>query len=166
MFDYFEMLEGAGVRGLISDYLGERPAVTLKKSTLRKVPPLPHADWHQDGAFLGEGIRTINVWVTLSRCGDDAPGLDLVPRRLDHIAETGTGGAFFEWSVGPDTAAAEAGDVPIVRPVFEPGDALLFDELFLHRTATNAEMTRDRYALETWFFAPSLYPDDQIPFVW
>lgn len=166
MFEFLEMLEGAGVRSLIGDYLGERPAVTLKKSTLRRVPPLPHADWHQDGAFLGESIRTINLWLSLSRCGDDAPGLDLVPRRLDHIAETGTGGAFFEWSVGPDTAKQEAGDVPVIRPIFQPGDALLFDELFLHRTATNDQMTRNRYALETWFFAPSLYPDDQIPFVW
>ena len=48
----------------------------------------------------------------------------------------------------------------------EPGDALLFDELFLHRTATDETMTRDRYAIETWFFAPSVYPGDQIPFVW
>ncbi len=22
------------------------------------------------------------------------------------------------------------------------------------------------YAIETWFFAPSVYPGDQIPFVW
>ncbi len=68
--------------------------------------------------------------------------------------------------MGPETAAQEAGEVPVIRPVFQPGDALLFDELFLHRTATNEEMTRDRYALETWFFAPSCYPDDQVPFVW
>ena len=166
LFDFLEILECAGLRSLISSYLGERPAVTLKKSTLRRVPPLPHADWHQDGAFLGEGIRTINLWLSLSHCGDDAPGLDLLPRRLDHIAETGTGGAFFPWSVGPDTVTEEAGDVAVVRPSFKPGDALLFDELFLHRTATDETMSRDRYALETWFFAPSLYPSDQIPFVW
>ena len=37
-------------------------------------PPLPYADWHQDGAFLGEGISTLNLWLPLSDCGDDAPG--------------------------------------------------------------------------------------------
>ena len=107
------------------------------------------------------------MWVTLSRCGDDAPGLDLVPRRLDHIAETGTGGALLR-VVGRARHRRRGGRATCRSSgrVFEPGDALLFDELFLHRTATNAEMTRDRYALETWFFAPSLYPDDQIPFVW
>jgi hypothetical protein len=51
------------------------------------------------------------------------------------------------------------------RPIFEQGDALLFDELFLHRTACEPEMTRERYAIETWLFAPSVYPDKQIPLV-
>jgi hypothetical protein len=166
MFEFLEVLERARLRPLIADYLGERPALTLKKSTLRRTPPLPFADWHQDGAFLGEGIRTINLWLSLSHCGDDAPGLDLLPRRLDRIVETGSGGAAFPWSVGPGTVEEAAEGVPVIRPRFEPGDALLFDEMFLHRTATDETMTRERYAIESWFFAPSVYPGDQIPFVW
>ena len=151
---------------MVTRYLGERPAMTMRKSTLRCVPPLPHADWHQDGAFLGDGIRTINLWLSLSHCGEDAPGLDLVPRRLDRVVETGSGGAYFPWSVGPGTVEEAADGVPVLRPHFKPGDALLFDELFLHRTATNDTMTKNRYAIENWFFAPSVYPGDQIPFVW
>jgi hypothetical protein len=166
MFEFLEVLERAHLRSLITDYLGERPALTMKKSTLRRTHPLPFADWHQDGAFLGEGIRTINLWLSLSHCGDDAPGLDLLPRRLDRIVETGSGGAAFPWSVGPGTVEEAAGGVEVIRPLFEPGDALLFDEMFLHRTATDETMTRNRYAVETWFFAPSVYPGDQIPFVW
>ena len=166
MFRFLEVLERAGLRPLIADYLGERPALTLKKSTLRRTSPLPFADWHQDGAFLGDGIRTINLWLSLSHCGDDAPGLDLLPRRLDRIVETGSGGAIFPWSVGPGTVEEAAEGVEVIRPLFKPGDALLFDEMFLHRTATDETMTRDRYAIETWFFAPSVYPGDQIPFVW
>jgi hypothetical protein len=166
MFDFLEVLDRAGLRPLITGYLGERPALTLKKWTLRRTHPLPFADWHQDGAFLGDGIRTINLWLSLSHCGDDAPGLDLLPRRLDHIVETGSGGAIFPWSVGPGTVEEAAEGVPVIRPLFEPGDALLFDEMFLHRTATDETMTRNRYAIETWFFAPSVYPGDQIPFVW
>ena len=50
-----------------------------------------------------------------------------------------------------------------MRPVFEAGDALLFDEMLLHRTAIEPEMTHERYTLESWFFAPSHYPHDQIP---
>jgi hypothetical protein len=165
MFDFLENLERTGLRSLIGAYLGERPAMTLKKWTLRRVPVLPHADWHQDGAFLGDDIRTINLWLSLSHCGDDAPGLELLPRRLDHVLETGTEGAFFPWSAAPAKVDEAASGTGTLSPIFEPGDALLFDELFLHRTATHDGMTRERYAVETWFFAPSLYPEDQITLV-
>lgn len=166
MFDFLDVLDNVGLNSLITGYLGERPAMTLIKSALRRLPVIPGADWHQDAAVLGKRIRTINLWLSLSHCGDDAPGLDLLPRRLDHIVEQGTGSAGFEWSVGAETVERTAGDVQVLRPIFEPGDALLFDELFLHRTATEKSMSKERYAIESWFFAPSLFPDGHIPFVW
>jgi hypothetical protein len=163
MFDLIETFQTAGVDRALTGYFGERPALSVKKCTLRRVPTDTSADWHQDGAFLGNGIRTVNVWLSLSHCGDNAPGLDIVPRRLDHIVETGTDGAQFDWSVGPDLVDRVAGDAGVVRPIFEPGDALLFDDLFLHQTGVSPGMTNERYAIETWFFAPSTYPDHQIP---
>ena len=65
------------------------PAISMRKCTLRRVPAdLAHADWHQDGAFLGDDVRSVNVWLALTRCGgdSDAPGLEYVPRRIDHVA--------------------------------------------------------------------------------
>ena len=44
------------------------------------------------------------------------------------------------------------------RRPFRAGDALLFDHLLLHRTAVGPGMTRERYAMETWLFAPSVVP--------
>jgi len=129
------------------------------------VPVTSGTDWHQDGAFLGDDIRTVNVWLTLTHCGDTAPGLDVVARRFHGLAETGTEGAIFDWSVGDPVVERVADGAPIVRPVFEPGDALLFDNMFLHRTAVDVSMTEPRYAIESWFFAPSKYPQDQVPLV-
>jgi hypothetical protein len=175
MFDVIESFEHSGVGRLIRDYFHEAPAALAKKWSLRKVTSDANTgDWHQDGAFMGEGIRSLNVWLTLSHCGDTAPGIDLVARRIDHVLETGTEGAFFQWSIGgPVAERAAAGTV--TRPVFEPGDALMFDHLCVHRTAVDAAMTHDRYAIEAWFLAPSTYgamldgvgqsyaPRDQIP---
>ena len=59
--------------------------------------------------------------------------------------------------------AERAGAEHVVRPVFDAGDALLFNQLTLHRTGVSPEMTRDRYAVEAWFFAPSTYPHEQVP---
>jgi hypothetical protein len=165
MFDVLETFAEIGLAGPLTGYLGERPALSVKKWTLRRVPITSGTNWHQDGAFLGQGIRTVNCWLTLSHCGDDAPGLDVVPRRMDRILPTGTDGAMFDWSVGEQLVNKVAEDAPVLRPIFEPGDALFFDERFLHRTAANESMTHERYAIESWFFAPSHYPGDQMPLV-
>ena len=55
------------------------------------------------------------------------------------------------------------GTLPILRPIFEPGDALLFDELFLHKTARTRACAKPRYAIENWFFGPSGFPADYVP---
>jgi hypothetical protein len=162
MFEVLDLFARAGLREVLTGYLGERPGVSLKKCTLRRVPVDTGTDWHQDGAFLGADIRTCNVWLALTHCGDDAPGLDVVPRRLD-LLETGTEGAQFDWSVGPGVVERVAAECGTVRPIFEPGDAYLFDERHLHRTGVSPGMTIERHAIETWFFAPSRYPHGQVP---
>jgi hypothetical protein len=166
LFRMFETYEQIGLQRVVTDYLGERPVLSANKCTLRRVPLTAKADWHQDGAFLGRGIRALNIWIALSDCGVDAPGLDLVPRRLDHVVETGTGGAIFDWAVGPAVVEQLAADASVARPEFRAGDALLFDDLFLHRTAVEPTMTHPRYAIESWFFAPTSYPSGQVPLVW
>lgn len=163
--ELIDTINAVGLGRAITAYLGERPVLSVNKCTLRRVRlDTTDANWHQDGAFLGDGIRSVNVWMALSHCGDDAPGLDIVPRRLE-LVETGTEGATFPWTVGPGVVERVSVETPVRRPIFEPGDVLVFDDLFLHRTAVDPAMTRERYAIETWFFAPSAYPDGQIPLV-
>ena len=163
LFKLIEAVQSTPVPEVLTAHFGERPAFSVKKTTLREVPPDTATSWHQDGAFLGEGIRTVNVWVALSACGLDAASLDLVPRRLDHIVPTGVDGAVFDWSVSDKSAERAADGREIVRPIFEPGDAILFDEMNLHRTGAGPGLIKPRYAIEMWFFAPSTYPMAQIP---
>jgi hypothetical protein len=165
--ELLDMFDRAGLLRLATGYLGEHPAFSVQKSTLRRVKDDPDAKirvsfWHQDGAFLRE-VRALNTWLALSRCGDIAPGLDVVPTRIDHVLPTGTEGAVFNWSVSQAIAEEAAGEVGISRPIFEPGDALLFDELCLHATASTPEMPDVRYAVECWFFGPSSFPAEYPP---
>ncbi len=176
MFDLIEAFEDVGVGQLLRDYFGETPMLLARKGTLRRMAHGGRTGgWHQDGAFMGVDIRSINIWLSLSHCGDDAPGLDVVGRRLDGLVQTGDG-AFAAWATSPD-AAEQAAAGAVVRPIFDPGDALIFDHLNLHRTAIDPEMVNDRYAIETWLFGPSTYdsmtttldegysPRDQLPIV-
>jgi hypothetical protein len=89
----------------------------------------------------------------------------MVPRRFDEVLPTGTEGAVFPTSIGPPVVARAAETAPVCRPLFAAGDAMFFDDLFLHRTAVGGDMRRERYAIESWFFAPSHYPREQIPIV-
>ncbi|NNE74960.1 MAG: hypothetical protein HKN26_14945 [Acidimicrobiales bacterium] len=161
MFQMIEALEAAGMADLMMDFFGERPAFSVKKTTLRRTEPDTVAGWHQDGAFLGTETRALNIWTALSPCGVDAPSLDVFARNFDHLVPTG-GPDIYDWSVSDETAGTY-GLEDVVRPVFEAGDALLFDHMTLHRTGVSPSMTKTRHAIEMWFFAPSTYPYEQIP---
>lgn len=162
VFEMMEMFEAAGLPRLVGDYLGEAPAISAQKTTLRKAEPHVGGAWHQDGAFMGD-VRALNLWLSLSRCGDESPGLDIVPRRLDHIVATTTDEAVLSYQVSQSKAEEAAGDKPIVRPIFEPGDALFFDELFLHQTGSDPSMPNPRFAIESWFFGGSAFPREYAP---
>jgi hypothetical protein len=165
-FDLIEFFDRNGLIGMIAAFLGERPALSVMKSTLRRVNPDTGTDWHQDGAFLGAHVRSVNVWLALSPCGVDAAGLELVGRRVPYVLQTGSHGSIFDWAVGPGVVEMLAqGGAPVLNPVFEAGDALLFDHLMLHRTGIRPGMTQSRWAVESWFFAPSRYPADQVAVV-
>jgi hypothetical protein len=163
--EVIEAFTSIGVLDCIEAYMKERPALSVGKATLRRVPPTtPTADWHQDGAFLGGQVRSVNIWTTLSHCGIDASTLEVVARRLPFVVQTGSHGARLNWTVGQglvDTFVE--GGAAVLSPVLEPGDAVLFDHLLLHRTGSMPGMTKDRYAIESWFFAPSHYPMKQVP---
>lgn len=161
-FEMMELFEAAGMPELISGYLGEPAVMSIHKTTLRKAEPAVSGAWHQDGAFMGP-VRALNAWVSLSHCGDRAPGLDILPRRLHSYVATGTEGAALTWTISEREVQAAAAERPVVRPVFEPGDALLFDELFLHKTGSDPSMSRPRFAIESWFFGGSAFPGDYAP---
>ena len=157
-------LEGVGVTQAISGHLGERPFFSLQKSTLRRsLPEFRLVAWHQDGSFLDDDVRTMNIWVALSACGGDhpTPGLEVVPRRIEEILPVD--GVMSPHSISYDLVDEIAAETPTVVPEFTPGDAMIFDEHFLHRTHLLEQMDYIRYALECWFFAPSHRATDYTP---
>jgi hypothetical protein len=165
LFQFLEVVQQTRVLDAITEYLGERPLLSVGKSTLRKVSAdlaMP-GDWHQDGAFLGESIRSVNLWLCLSDCGVEASGLDFVPRRVQRLLPTATHGSYFSWSIGHGLVVEEAGADGYCSPIFRPGDAMLFDHYFVHRTSRPEAIAHPRYAIESWFFAPSAYPADNVP---
>jgi hypothetical protein len=159
MFLICDAFERCGITAIAEDYLGEAPVLAASKFMLWKVPPGPEAGWHQDGRFLGEGmdIASLNVWTALTDCGESAPGMDLVLDYLDHYILAAEDSAF-DWAVSNSQVDELRQRVPVVTPRFRAGDILMFDQWLLHRTHRRPDMTNTRYAIESWFFAPSVFP--------
>ncbi|HEY2160585.1 MAG TPA: phytanoyl-CoA dioxygenase family protein [Solirubrobacteraceae bacterium] len=161
-FEMMELFGGAGLRELVGAYLGEPALISVHKTTLRKAEPSVPGAWHQDGFFMGE-VRSLNMWLSLSRCGDEAPGLDVLPTRLEHYLATNTEEAALDYTISQRKVDETRGEVPVVRPLFEPGDAIFFDEKFLHQTGSDPSMRKPRYAIENWFFGGSAFPGEYAP---
>jgi hypothetical protein len=175
-FELFDLFERIGLRSVVSEFLGEPATVSVQKTTLRRADPAPAGGWHQDGSFMGT-TRPLNLWIALSDCGVDAPGLEFVPARIDQLLETAGDGSGIENTERPDTdrvtvhdvligtttAEDAAGAHGVVRPEFRAGDVMLFDDVFLHRTGSDENMPKPRYAVESWFFGASGFPGDYVP---
>ena len=162
-----KMYEAYGLKELVGEYLGEPPCLTVKKWVLRRSKlPVAEAGWHQDGAFMGTNINSINMWIPLNECGGEtgAPGMDVVPLRLTDIASSE--GAQFEWSVSDKQVTDGINQGQPLVPVFNAGDAFFFDHFYLHRTQYRTDFSKLRYAVETWFFGESSFPKNQIPLAW
>lgn len=149
-----------GLTGILSAHLGGELMVSRHKATLRRTRPKQNLTdyWHQDGAFMGTSMRTLNVWMALTDCGERASSVEIAARRFNSVIPCEHGVA-----LAPDKAKEAA---PItVTPVCAPGDAIMFDHLCLHRTDQSPAYSEDRRALEVWFFEPSSFPHtyDQKP---
>jgi hypothetical protein len=158
-----KLFDQTNLRELVSGYLQESPAFSAQKTTLRKALPEVPGGFHQDGKFLGD-VNSLNFWATCTHCGDEAPGLEIVPVRLEEIVDAGFGPVGYASIVVDDKDAEKiAGDVGIANPILEPGDAMFFDHLCLHKTGSRPEQPNPRYAIESWFFGPSNYPENYVP---
>jgi hypothetical protein len=170
-FQALEYFREIKLRELLASYFGEDPVLSVRKWVGRCAAPNNGgiAGWHQDGQFLGDAmaIRTANLWIALTDCGGDAeaPGIEIIGGTEREILEVGTRGAPFEWTVGPELVDEIAQENPVQCPRFNEGDAIFFDHFNLHRTGFGHNHTKNRYALESWFFASSTAPMKQQPVV-
>jgi len=167
LHDLLETFLEVGLIDLLDSYFGE-PAIlsAREKGEIRRVQAdraVSLAPWHQDGAFLPSKVRTLNAWTALSDCGFRAPGMDLLSVRPERVLALGEADTGFDWAVAPETIDRELPGAEIRRPQFCAGDVMLFDHLCVHRTAADPDMADTRYAVESWFFGASGFPEKYIP---
>jgi ectoine hydroxylase-related dioxygenase (phytanoyl-CoA dioxygenase family) len=159
--DLLAVIAAAPVAVELEAALGPSPWCNLSQSWLRHGRP-PHS-WHQDGAlrhdFLAHAGRPApadaalamrTLWIALTPCGRDAPGLQWVDAAMPLLLQPA--------ELADEAVAARFGPQHVQHAELAPGQALLFDGLLLHRTHLTPAMNRPRTSLELRFFRADALP--------
>jgi hypothetical protein len=145
-----------GVFDLVERYLGETPVGFPHRTVVKRNEPSAGLPWHQDASFFGGPCGSLDIWTALTECGRRCPSLWLVPRRMERILDASQTTVDASATVEEEMPQVLDG-VEAVRPVLQPGDAILLDEMTVHRTGTGWKVPSREVAV-TWFFAPSRLP--------
>lgn len=159
--EVLQAVAGSAAAAPLIAAVGPAPWCNLAQSWLRHGQP-PHS-WHQDGAlrhdFLAHAGRPAppdaalelrTLWIALTPCGEDAPSLQWVRAAVPQLLNPP--------ELTHEAVAARFGTGALRHAVLQPGDALLFDGLCLHRTHLTAAMTQPRVSLELRFFRADARP--------
>ncbi len=136
-----------------------------RQYAVHNAPPhhAPHS-WHQDGAlnfdFIAHSgaqmpadalLDMLTCWIPLTPCGVDAPGLELMRDRVDHLLAPA--------ALTPEQVHDRYPAGSFERPAMNPGDALLLRGDTLHRTHVTPAMKHDRTSIELRFFCAQPLPE-------
>jgi ectoine hydroxylase-related dioxygenase (phytanoyl-CoA dioxygenase family) len=130
----------------------------VQRTLVKRDERTPGLNWHQDAAFFRGRCRALNVWTALTPCGEQCPGLSVIPTRLETVLDPEHRAHMARSERTISVVERLTREIGVASPRFEPGDAILFDEMTLHRTSARRWNVPFRDVAITWFFAPSRFP--------
>ncbi len=166
LFELLEIYRDCGLLDVVRDYLGAGPLLFAERVKLRchwrqrdKYAAIP---WHQDAAFFGRKCYAVNCWAAVSPCGEENPGLSIVPRRTEEIHGWDPREGHAPLDYGRSIPEAEFtrmwGGQAAVDCILQPGDAVLFDEMTVHQTLLRPWRREEQLVTISWFFRPQDFP--------
>jgi hypothetical protein len=157
VLDLFAALADGPAWRLFRRLFGDEVAFPLRLCTIRwHAPPFEDTPvpLHQDVGFIGPAFPVVNCWLTFTRAGGDAAGLEIEPVKLaSELPKHGDPRRaaninFWSIEIDPQAAAERLTSAERLRPLLDPGDAVLFDQFTPHRTWAEPSMTEPRVSVE------------------
>lgn len=167
-----DIYEECGLLDVVKGYIGDDAVIALKRARLRykAIAGKSGISWHQDGSYFGQKCFSLNCWAAVTECGRKNNGLTLVARRnheclgVKEVDESKVNFGKADLDYGKNFLAKFLPNKnEFIEPFFEPGDAILFDEMTLHRTAVVANPTMHQIVSISWFFSRSRFPKFKTP---
>lgn len=171
LVELLKAYEACGLLAAVRDYLGDDLVMLKGRSEVRKKYSVPGKSfglpWHQDVNFFGAQSYAVNCWASVTGCGEDSPGLTMVPRRFDERVgwDEARGRAPLTYGLKtPKEVLEEAMEGhPQLNVILGPGDAIIFDEMALHRTGSTPWATDYNITTISWFFRSARFLEGRIP---
>jgi tetratricopeptide (TPR) repeat protein len=121
--------------------------------TTKSVNPNSMLPFHQDGIGFPRTYRVLNFWTLLypDECGVTSPGLDFVSAAPDVFIPVGKGDTAEQYAYLKTNSAFMdelIRQFPPITPSVKHGDAIIFNELALHRTSLANGLTQARASAE------------------
>ena len=164
-------LRGQRFSHLVRSYLGTRPVLVAPHEAEAR----GERGWHPMASgrrVLLASLGALNAWSALTPVGEHCGAVEVIPRRMDEVVGfSGDTLANLEAALPLDYSTrlpqslipGILAETPLDAPVLEPGDAMLFDDMTLHRTGTARWTVPSRDIAITWFFDPARFPRDGTP---
>ena len=121
LFELFETLERVGLRPVITEYLGERPALAVEQVHAATCRPSTPAPTGTRTARSSERDPHVTCGSRSRTAGEDAPGLDIVPPASTASSRPAPRVRTSTWSVGPGVVDGSPATTPRVRPGLRAG---------------------------------------------
>jgi len=153
-----EALQASRIVDIMAEYY-RSSTVYIRQPIVRHqlaAKEISHVPWHQDGFALPADLHLLNCWMAISQnaVGQDSPGLELLVDRPETIMPLETKPVSSNYAfLEPDRDQFEEWErkSSVLRPVLQPGDAIVFDKFILHRTYTAPTMDQRRISAELRF---------------
>ncbi|MEP4146699.1 MAG: phytanoyl-CoA dioxygenase family protein [Halioglobus sp.] len=167
LFELLETYRESGLLDTVNAYLDGQPLMFAERIKLRQHRAQTHKHaaipWHQDASFFGGKSWAVNCWAAVTSCGDGNPGLGVIPRRTENHLGWNPADGLAPLDYGNSMPQQELAALCAGRPredvVLQPGDALLFDEMTVHRTNSRPWRLPKQIVTISWFFRASGFPE-------
>ncbi len=167
LFELLEIYQESGLLDVVRTYLGSSALLFGERAKLRRHERLRDKyaaiPWHQDAAFFGRKSYAVNCWAAVSSCGEENPGLSIIPCRNGELRGWDPSDGHAPLDYGRSLSSTAFDDLirecPPVDCILQPGDAVIFDEMTAHQTFARPWKRDEQLVTISWFFRAAGFPE-------
>jgi len=155
----FDLVANSAIPEILEKLFNEKPVIPLQHVLVRKYHAINSYQnilpFHQDIQAVDKRA-SVTSWIPFNECGTEAPGLELVGKRVTGRLPTSKTSKFNLGAEITENYIMSLYQDDLIHPTFSLGDAILFLNTTPHRSYVTPAMSKPRYSVEIRYMPGSL----------